>query len=467
MVGNTRDKLPLHGVKVVDFGQYIAGPAVAMILGDLGATVVHIDPPGGPLWQSPANATLNRNKLIVTIDLKSPEGLEQALALIAEADIVIENFRPGKLEALKIDFAVLRQERPELITLSIPGFASNDEERRELRAYESIIAASSGVFTDMGLNRVLMGVNPSFSPLPLASAYGAMLAASAAVLALQSRERTGLGMMECKNALVEAGGDIEKAIDDLRKSGQAKAAKKAGRTAAEGAVGVAVSADGKTAIMVEINSETDFVARDENFLGFVAKVANAVLAAGETDAARIAELPTAEGPSVEVTRQALVQKIGENIQVRRAELLTAEGAIGAYVHGGKIGVLVALKGGSEALGKDVAMHVAATNPMVVSGDQVPADVLEKEKEIIRAQPDMAGKPAEIVEKMLGGRISKFLKEVSLNDQPFVKNPDTTVGKLVKDAGAEVTGFIRLVVGEGIEKEETDFAAEVMAQVNKG
>ena len=293
------------------------------------------------------------------------------------------------------------------------------------------------------------------------------MAAVTAAMVKELRERTGLGMMECKNALVEAGGDIEKAIDDLRKSGQAKAAKKAGRTAAEGAVGVAVSADGKTAIMVEINSETDFVARDENFLGFVAKVANAVLAAGETDAAKIAELPTAEGPTVEVTRQALVQKIGENIQVRRAELLTADGAIGAYVHGGKIGVLVALKGGSEALGKDVAMHVAATNPMVVSGDQVPADVLEKEKEIIRAQPDMAGKPAEIVEKMLGGRISKFLKEVSLNDQPFVKNPDTTVGKLVKDAGAEVTGFIRLVVGEGIEKEETDFAAEVMAQVNKG
>jgi elongation factor Ts len=293
------------------------------------------------------------------------------------------------------------------------------------------------------------------------------MAAVTAAMVKELRERTGLGMMECKNALVEAGGDIEKAIDDLRKSGQAKAAKKAGRTAAEGAVGVAVSADGKTAIMVEINSETDFVARDENFLGFVAKVANAVLAAGETDAAKIAELPTAEGPTVEVTRQALVQKIGENIQVRRAELLTAETAIGAYVHGGKIGVLVALKGGSEALGKDVAMHVAATNPMVVSGDQVPTEVLEKEKEIIRAQPDMAGKPAEIVEKMLGGRISKFLKEVSLNDQQFVKNPDTTVGKLVKDAGAEVTGFIRLVVGEGIEKEETDFAAEVMAQVNKG
>lgn len=195
------------------------------------------------------------------------------------------------------------------------------------------------------------------------------MAAVTAAMVKELRERTGLGMMECKNALVEAGADIEKAIDDLRKSGQAKAAKKAGRTAAEGAVGVAVSADGKTAIMVEINSETDFVARDENFLGFVTKVANAVLAAGETDAAKIAELPTAEGPTVEVTRQALVQKIGENIQVRRAELLTADGAIGAYVHGGKIGVLVALKGGNDVLGKDVAMHVAASNPMVVSGDR--------------------------------------------------------------------------------------------------
>ncbi|MFN3714582.1 MAG: translation elongation factor Ts [Alcanivoracaceae bacterium] len=293
------------------------------------------------------------------------------------------------------------------------------------------------------------------------------MTAVTAAMVKELRERTGLGMMECKNALVAAEGDIERAIDDLRKSGQAKAAKKAGRTAAEGAVGVAVSADGKTAIMVEINSETDFVARDDNFLGFVAKVANAVLASGETDAAKIAELPTAEGPTVEVTRQALVQKIGENIQVRRAAKLSADGVIGAYVHGGKIGVLVALKGGTEALGKDVAMHVAASSPMVVRGEDMPAEVLEKEKEIIRAQPDMAGKPAEIVEKMLGGRISKFLKEVSLNDQPFVKNPDVTVGKLVKDAGAEVSAFIRLVVGEGIEKEEVDFAAEVMAQVNKG
>jgi elongation factor Ts len=292
------------------------------------------------------------------------------------------------------------------------------------------------------------------------------MAAVTAALVKELRERTGLGMMECKKALVDADGDIEKAIDDLRKSGQAKAAKKAGRTAAEGAIAVAVSADGKKAVMVEINSETDFVARDDNFLAFCEKVAQAALAAGEADAAKIAELKVADGSSVEETRQALVQKIGENIQVRRGAVLESDSAIGAYVHGGKIGVLVNLKGGDAELGKDVAMHVAAVAPMVVRGDDVPADVLEKEKEIIRAQPDMAGKPAEIVEKMLGGRISKFLKEVSLLDQPFVKNPDQTVGALVKAGGADVVSFVRLVVGEGIEKEETDFAAEVMAQVNK-
>lgn len=186
-------KLPLQGVKIVDFGQYIAGPAVAMLLGDLGATVVHIDPPNGPLWDSPANATLNRNKVIVNLDLKSEDGVSKAKALCAEADIVIENFRPGKLAQFGLDFAAMCEERPELITLSIPGFASNDMERRELRAYESIVSASSGVFTDMGLNRVLMGLNPSFSPLPLASAYASQIAASATVLALQSRQVTGLG----------------------------------------------------------------------------------------------------------------------------------------------------------------------------------------------------------------------------------------------------------------------------------
>lgn len=288
------------------------------------------------------------------------------------------------------------------------------------------------------------------------------MAAVTAAMVKELRERTGLGMMECKKALVEAEGDIERAIDDMRKSGQAKAAKKAGRTAAEGAAVIATNADNTVAVMVEINSETDFVARDDNFLGFANKVAAVALAAGETDAAKIAELKLEDGSTVEEARQALIQKIGENIQIRRAAKLDAEGAIGAYVHGAKIGVLVALKGGDAELGKDVAMHVAAVNPMVVSGDQVPVDVLEKEKEIIRAQPDMEGKPAEIVEKMLGGRINKFLKEVSLLDQPFVKDPNTTVGALVKAAGAEIVAFERLVVGEGIEKEEVDFAAEVQA-----
>jgi elongation factor Ts len=272
--------------------------------------------------------------------------------------------------------------------------------------------------------------------------------------------------MECKKALVEAGADIEKAIDDLRKSGQAKAAKKAGRTAAEGIVVIATTADNTRAVMVEINSETDFVARDDNFLGFANKVAQAALAADEVDPAKIGALAV-DGGSVEETRQALVQKIGENIQVRRAVRLSVDGGvIGSYVHGGKIGVLVALTGGDAGLGKDVSMHVAAVAPMVVNADQVPEEVLEKEREIIRAQPDMEGKPTEIVEKMVGGRINKFLKEVSLNDQPFVKDPNTTIGKLVKEAGAEVVAFERLVVGEGIEKEEVDFAAEVMAQAKK-
>ena len=188
-----REALPLSGVKVVDFGQYIAGPAVAMILGDLGATVVRVDPPSGPLWDSPANATLNRNKVIVTLDLKTMDGVERARALVSAADIVVENFRPGVLARLGLDLATLRQARPALITVSIPGFASNDQLRRNWRAFESVIAAASGVFTDMGLNRVLMGINPSFSPLPLASAYGTMLAASAAVLALQAREKSGTG----------------------------------------------------------------------------------------------------------------------------------------------------------------------------------------------------------------------------------------------------------------------------------
>jgi elongation factor Ts len=279
------------------------------------------------------------------------------------------------------------------------------------------------------------------------------------------RERTGLGMMECKKALVETNGDIDTAIDNLRKSGQAKAAKKAGRTAAEGIVVAKVSADGNTGILLEVNSETDFVARDDNFLKFANGVADRVLSTKETDVAKLLETAMEEGgsDSIETTRSALVQKIGENIQVRRAYVVESEGLVSAYVHSGKIGVLVSLNGGNDDLGKDVAMHVAASNPMVVNPDQVDQGTLDKEKEIFSAQAAESGKPPEIVEKMVQGRIAKFLKEVSLVDQPFVKDPDTTVGKLVKGAGADIVSFTRIEVGEGIEKEEVDFAAEVMAQ----
>lgn len=284
-----------------------------------------------------------------------------------------------------------------------------------------------------------------------------------AALVKELRERTGLGMMECKKALVETNGDIEVAIENLRKSGQAKAAKKAGRTAADGAVAAKVSEDGKTGVIVEVNSETDFVARDDNFKGFVEKVAQLVLDTKETDVEKLKEAQV-DGSTLEEVRSALVQKIGENIQVRRAAVVeSADGVVGAYIHGGKIGVLVSLKGGDAELGKDVAMHVAAVNPQVVNPEDVPEETVNKEKEIFTAQAKESGKPDEIIEKMITGRINKFLKEISLVEQPFVKDPDTTVGKLVKNAGATVVSFTRFEVGEGIEKEEVDFAAEVMAQ----
>lgn len=285
-----------------------------------------------------------------------------------------------------------------------------------------------------------------------------------AALVKELRDRTGLGMMECKKALVAAEGDIERAIDDLRKSGQAAAAKKAGRTAAEGVVAVATAEDGKVAVMVEVNSETDFVARDSNFLEFADKVAQTALANKEADVEKLAALSTTDGETVEEARNNLIQKIGENIQVRRAAILTSEGLVGSYVHGGKIGVLVALSGGDAEVAKDVAMHVAAVSPQVVTPDQVDQELLEREKEIIRAQPDMAGKPAEIMEKMVQGRVQRFLKEISLVEQPFVKDPSITVAEFVKKADATVSAFARLEVGEGIEKVEEDFAAEVMAQL---
>ena len=274
------------------------------------------------------------------------------------------------------------------------------------------------------------------------------------------RERTGLGLLECKKALAAANGDIDAAIEELRKSSGMKAAKKAGRTAADGVVAARVADDGSFGVLVEVNSETDFVARDENFLAFVKKVVDAAYEGKQTDVAALME------GELEADRQALVQKIGENIGVRRIALTdAANGVIGAYVHGNqRIGVLVELQAGDQDLARDVAMHVAAVNPQVVSPDDMPEEVVEKEKEIYTAQALDSGKPAEIVEKMIGGRVKKFLAENSLVEQPFVKDPDMTVGKLVAGAGASVASFSRFEVGEGIEVEEVDFAAEVAAQL---
>ena len=278
-----------------------------------------------------------------------------------------------------------------------------------------------------------------------------------ASLVKELRERTGLGMMECKKALVEADGDIEAAIDNMRKASGLKAAKKAGRTAAEGIIVTRTSDDNSEALLLEVNSETDFVARDDNFLAFANKVADQAFASKQTDIATL----MADG--LEAEREALVQKIGENISVRRAVLIGGEGkTVATYVHGGRIGVAVELKGGNEELGRDVAMHIAAINPQYVSPEQVPQEMLDREKEVVSAQAENSGKPAEIIEKMVTGRLKKFVAEISLVEQPFVKDPDTKVGTLVKNAGAELVGFTRLEVGEGIEKEEVDFAAEVAA-----
>ena len=281
-----------------------------------------------------------------------------------------------------------------------------------------------------------------------------------AALVKELRERTGLGLLECKKALAAAGGDIEVAIEELRKSSGMKAAKKAGRTAADGVVAIRIAADGKSGVIGEVNSETDFVARDENFLGFVSRVMDKAVELQTDDVAVVA------GGDVEDARQALVQKIGENISVRRIGVVSAaDGVVGGYVHGNnRIAVLVELAGGDEELAKDVAMHIAAVNPAVVSPADMPEELLQKEREIYAAQAADSGKPPEIVEKMIEGRVRKYLSENSLTEQAFVKDPDTTVGKLVKAAGASIAGFTRFEVGEGIEVEKVDFAAEVAAQL---
>ena len=281
-----------------------------------------------------------------------------------------------------------------------------------------------------------------------------------AALVKELRERTSAGMMECKKALTETQGDIDAAIELMRKSGQAKADKKAGRIAAEGRIEIA--GDGPTAVIAEVNSETDFVAKDPSFQAFAAECAAAALDSGVTDVASLMEFER-DGQTLETRRAALIAKIGENIQMRRFERVHTDGVLGAYLHGSRIGVLVSLSGGDESLAKDIAMHIAASRPICVDADQVPADTVEKEREIFRAQAQESGKPAEIVEKMIEGRIRKFLAEVTLVGQPFVKNPDQTVGQLLKEKGATVTGFVRYEVGEGIEKKVENFAEEVMAQ----
>ncbi len=286
-----------------------------------------------------------------------------------------------------------------------------------------------------------------------------------AALVKELRERTGSGMMECKKALVEAGGDIEAAIEIMRKAGLAKADKKSSRTAAEGRLSVKSSEDGKSAVVLEINCETDFVAKNEDFVAFADAVAQSIL---DSSAANVEEVLSQElsgfGVSVDERRKELIAKLGENINVRRFErYVSANGLVASYLHGTRIGVLVEFTGGEASLGKDIAMHVAASRPICVDESGVSPELIAKEKEIFIAQAMESGKPANIVEKMVDGRIKKFLGEVTLVGQPFVKDPDQTVGALLKPKGAAVIRFTRLEVGEGIEKEESNFAEEVMAQ----
>ncbi len=286
-----------------------------------------------------------------------------------------------------------------------------------------------------------------------------------AAMVKELRERTGAGMMECKKMLVESDGDMEGAIEMMRKNGAAKADKKAGRIAAEGRIVLTVNEDKTEGTIVEVNSETDFVAKDESFMAFTTAVGAIVLTDKPVDIPALASLPLEGGETVEETRANLVSKIGENIQVRRFEMMSTDnGAISSYLHGERIGVLISMTGGDEQLGRDIAMHIAASNPTCVSEDQVPEDELAKEKEILVAQAEGSGKPAEIIEKMVAGRIRKYLSEITLLGQPFVKDPDQTVGKLLTAAGATVDGFVRYEVGDGIEKKQEDFAAEVMAQM---
>jgi len=284
------------------------------------------------------------------------------------------------------------------------------------------------------------------------------------------RERTGSGMMECKKALVDAGGDMDAAIEMLRKTGLAKADKKAGRVAAEGLIAVGVSEDGRSATLVEVNCETDFVARKAEFQEFANAIAHRILAGKPADIEALMDMPLQDGEqtSIELARKSLIASIGENINVRRYTRLDAtKGILAHYQHGVRIGVLVELEGGDAELARDIAMHIAASKPQCVAEADVPGEVLQKEREIFSAQAETSGKPANIIEKMVDGRIRKFLAEITLVGQPFVKDPDQTVGQLLKSADAGVVDFARMELGEGIEKKAENFADEVMSQVKGG
>ena len=285
-----------------------------------------------------------------------------------------------------------------------------------------------------------------------------------ASLVKELRERTCSGMMECKKALVETDGDIEAAAELMRKSGAAKADKKAGRVAADGAISTLVTEDRKTAVILEINSETDFVAKDQNFQYFATAVVQTLLQQKPVSVAELSSLLIADGQTVEAARQALIARVGENIQVRRFEIIESEQGIASYLHGSRIGVLVESSAEAE-MARDIAMHIAAVNPQYIDESLIPAEFVEKEKGILIAQAQDSGKPPEIIEKMISGRLDKFLAEITLVGQPFVKDPDQTVGKLLSSSGASISGFVRYEVGEGIEKKVGDFATEVASQLN--
>ncbi len=287
--------------------------------------------------------------------------------------------------------------------------------------------------------------------------------AISAAMVKELRERTGAGMMECKKALVETDGDLEAAIEAMRKSGMAKADKKAGRTAADGLVSIMVSADAKQAAIVEVNCETDFVAKGDDFINFANHIAKSALDNQPADLDALLALPGQDEATIDDSRKALISKLGENMNVRRFQLINAKGTVASYMHGARIGVVIDTSG-SEELGKDLAMHIAASRPMCVSDAEVDPEVIAKEREIYTAQAAESGKPADIVEKMVDGRVKKYLKECTLLGQPFVKDADLTVEQLLKKVGAEVYSFIRFEVGEGIEKKTENFADEVMAQI---